>query len=85
MRRLNGVTNKNEFLNLAQANGLVQSIISWAQTIFKNQGQHRAFEILVGAFVLSFYKDTSSDHDKNAEGWMFGKQHSTTEVVLFTT
>ena len=75
MRQLNGITKDNEFLNLAQANGSVQSIISWARTIFKNdKGQRRAFEILVGSFVLSFYKDASGDHDKNAERRMFGKQ-----------
>ena len=75
MRQLNGITKENEFINLAQANGSVQSIISWGRTIFKNDtGQCRAFEILVGSFVLSFYRDASGDHDKNAERRMFGKQ-----------
>ena len=50
---------KNGCKNIAQTNGSVQSIIDWAVKYKLDPKQRRAFEIIIGSFLLTFYSSSN--------------------------
>ena len=49
---------------LPEANGSAKSIIKWGQALFNSdKDQRRAFEILTGSFVLTFYDEKSNESE----------------------
>ena len=51
---------KNGTKNISQANGSVQSIIDWAVKYKLDPKQRRAFEIIIGSFLLTFYSSSNN-------------------------
>ena len=57
-----------------QANGSVASIIDWAKAAGLDNGQRRAFEIVAGTFVLSFYCDGEGQPEQRSWRSQFVKE-----------
>ena len=49
-----------------EANGSVCSIINWARQANLDAEQKRAFEIIIGSFVLTFYDEAKRDNNRSA-------------------
>ena len=49
-----------------EANGSVYSIINWARQANLDAEQKRAFEIIIGSFVLTFYDEAKRDNNRSA-------------------
>ena len=49
-----------------EANGSVYSIINWARQTNLDAEQKRAFEMIVGSFVLTFYDEAKRDNNRSA-------------------
>ena len=59
-----GISDVEESL-LPEANGSAKSIVRWAQALFhSDKDQRRAFEILTGSFVLTFYDEQSTGSEE---------------------
>ena len=60
-------TNSNQTLiETYEANGSVYSIINWARQAKLDAEQKRAFEMIVGSFVLTFYDEAKRDYNRSA-------------------
>ena len=55
-RKFPGILKENRTAQVREANGSVASIIDWAKAVNLDSRQRRAFEIIAGTFVLSFYR-----------------------------
>jgi len=62
-RTFEEITGHNKQIEVLEANGSVKSIMDWAVKAKLNSQQHRAFEIFVGTFVLSFYSSDGEDEE----------------------
>ena len=49
-----------------EANGSVYSIINWARQAKLDAEQKRAFEMIIGSFVLTFYDEAKRDNNRSA-------------------
>ena len=49
-----------------EANGSVYSIINWARQTNLDAEQKRAFEMIIGSFVLTFYDEAKRDNNRSA-------------------
>jgi hypothetical protein len=56
-RTFQEISNRNEAVDVLEANGSVRSIIDWAKKAGLDRGQRRAFEIMTSTFILTFYLD----------------------------
>ena len=64
-RTLKVASFKNQCFPLREANGTVESILDWSETLFHNDtAQKRAFEIIVGSFVLTYFTEEQIANDK---------------------
>jgi hypothetical protein len=61
-RTFQQITNSNSPVYVLEANGSVESIIDWATRVNLDRRQRRAFEIIVGTFVLSVMRE-SDEHE----------------------
>ena len=68
-RSFKDITKTNSEIEVLEANGSVRSIIDWAKKANLDEGQKRAFEILAGSFVLTFYNEAPA-------GTLFGHRRS---------
>ena len=60
-------TNSNEnFIETYQANGSVYSIINWVRQAKLDDEQKRAFGIIIGSFVLTFFNEATIVTDSRA-------------------
>ena len=60
-------TNSNQTLiETYEANGSVYSIINWTRQTNLDAEQKRAFEIIIGSFVLTFYNEAKRDNNRSA-------------------
>jgi hypothetical protein len=66
-RTFQQVTKSNELVNVLEANGLVVSIIDWAQKAKIDRAQRRAMEVILGTFILTFYRD-APEHEFRVPG-----------------
>jgi len=70
-RTFKEITNNNESVSVLQANGSARSIIDWARKAKLDREQRRAFEIMTGTFILSFYDNPADSCDS-----IRGQRHS---------
>jgi hypothetical protein len=63
-RSFHDITGQDEEVDVLQANGSVKSIVDWARKATLDRGQRRAFEIITGAFLLTFYDDAEDSADR---------------------
>ena len=66
-RTFQQVTKSNELVNVLEANGSVVSIIDWAQKAKIDRAQRRAMEVILGTFILTFYRD-APEHEFRVPG-----------------
>ena len=60
-------TNSNQTLvETYEANGSVCSIINWARQAILDAEQQRAFETIIGSFILAFYDEAKIDNSRSA-------------------
>lgn len=60
-RTFEEITKSKREVDVLEANGSVRSIIDWAKKARLDRRQRRAFEVIAGSFVLTFFSDASQD------------------------
>jgi len=70
-RSFKDIVGSNDNVSVLEANGSANSIIDWARKAGLDRWQRRAFEILTGTFVLTFY---NGELDDDATGRGFRSQ-----------
>ena len=60
-RTFEEITKSKREVDVLEANGSVRSIIDWAKKARLDRRQRRAFEIIAGSFVLTFFTEASQD------------------------
>jgi PIF1-like helicase/Helitron helicase-like domain at N-terminus len=63
------------------ANGTIKSIISWSNATSLDQTQQRAFEIIVGSFILSIYDTAHSSSDSRSN--IFDQEYKKLQYLVF--
>ena len=86
MHNFQDATSSNETVNVLEANGSVKSIIDWARISKLDSKQKRAFEILAGTFVMSFYAGASSETESghNTRNQVFLSERLKLKILLET-
>ena len=62
-RSFGDITGQHENVSVCKPNGSAKSIIDWARKSKLDKTQQRAFEIIAGSFVLSYYDTAESTKD----------------------
>ena len=86
MQTFQEITGCDDPINLLEANGSVESIIDWAKKAKLDRRQKRAFEILAGTFVMSFYLDAPLDAEttRNTRNRTFLSERQKLKILLET-
>eukprot|EP00978_Attheya_sp_CCMP212_P023253 scaffold70814_cov54-Attheya_sp.AAC.1 len=66
-RTFQQITKRTELVNVLEANGSVVSIIDWAQKAKIDRAQRSAMEVILGTFILTFYRD-APEHEFRVPG-----------------
>lgn len=81
-RKFPGILKENRTAQVKEANGSVSSIIDWAKAVNLDNRQRRAFEIIAGTFVLSFYRDAEDDAGQRGQRFNFVKEKRQLEKLV---
>jgi hypothetical protein len=69
-RTFKEITDSAEEVDVLEANGSVKSIVDWARKAKLDERQRRAFEIITGTFVLTFFQ-SEQDPESVGHGFWF--------------
>jgi len=67
-RTFEEISKSKEPVNVLEANGSVKSIIDWAKKAKLDRGQRRAFEIMTGTFILTFFVGAPATETTESRG-----------------
>ena len=82
VRSFPGMSTQEKEIKVMEANGSVKSIIDWAKKAKLDRGQRRAFEIFVGTFVLSFFRDATIKGEGQQNRSRFLKEKKRLETLV---